>query len=473
MGILLKAYHGLPYPARCVVATVRGMQLRHQRYGPETAALVEEAQERETWAPAQWQAWTGERLAYMLHRAATRVPYYREQWAERRRRGDRASWEYLENWPVLEKEVVRAAPERFVADDIPTGQLLREYTSGTTGKSLTVWRNIETTRALYGLSLTRTRLWNGVSRRDRWAMVGGQPVAPLGSRRPPFWVWNAAHRQLYMSCYHLAPDLVPHYLDALARHGVVYLYGATSSLLALAHEALSLGRRDLRMRVAITNGEQVFEHQRRAIESAFQCPLRETYGMGELVAAASECPDGRLHLWPEVGHVELLRDGGPAAAGETGEVVGTTLINAAMPLIRYRVGDLGRLAGEDLACSCGRRLPILAAIEGRITDVLITRDGRRVWWLNPVFYGLPIREAQIVQHEFERVTVRYAPAPGFTTTHAATLTGRVRERMGEITVELEEVDEVPRTAGGKLRAVICKLGAEERETALASARARR
>src|SRR5690606_19822114 len=253
MGILLKTFYRLPYPARCVAATVQGYRLRHRRYGPETETLVQEAHERESWSPAQWQAWTEERLAYVLHRAATRVPYYRDHWAERRRRGDRASWERLENWPLLEKEEVRRAPERFLSDDIPAGQLLREMTSGTTGTPLVISRTIETTRTLYALSLARTRLWHGLSLRARWGMVGTRPVAPVWSRRPPFWVWNAALGQLYMSCHQLARDLVQQYLDAIARYRVVYLYGLTSSLVALAQEILALGRRDVRMHVVSTN----------------------------------------------------------------------------------------------------------------------------------------------------------------------------------------------------------------------------
>ena len=101
---LLKAYHGLPAPLRSVAASLRGLYLSYWRYGSETERLVEEALDRESWTPGQWKAWHEERLAHVLHRAATRVPYYREQWAARRRRGDRASWEYLENWPILEKE---------------------------------------------------------------------------------------------------------------------------------------------------------------------------------------------------------------------------------------------------------------------------------------------------------------------------------------------------------------------------------
>src|SRR2546428_3945524 len=101
---LLRLYHRLPAPTRSVAASLRGAYLRSWRYGPETERLVAEALERESWSQQRWKAWQEEQLAYVLHRAATRVPYYREQWTERRRRGDQASLQYLENWTILEKE---------------------------------------------------------------------------------------------------------------------------------------------------------------------------------------------------------------------------------------------------------------------------------------------------------------------------------------------------------------------------------
>src|SRR2546427_12509378 len=114
---LLKLYHCLPAPMRSIAAGLRGLYLRSWRYGPESERLITEALERERWSPERSRAWQEERLAYVLHRAATRVPYYREQWAARRRQGNRVSWEYLENWLVLEKESLRQNPTAFVAED--------------------------------------------------------------------------------------------------------------------------------------------------------------------------------------------------------------------------------------------------------------------------------------------------------------------------------------------------------------------
>jgi phenylacetate-CoA ligase len=88
-------------------------------------------------------------------------------------------------------------------------------------------------------------------------------------------------------------------------------------------------------------------------------------------------------------------------------------------------------------------------------DVLYTADGRRIGRLDPVFKtGIPIREAQIVQESLERVRVVYVPAPGYTDAIGQTIAERLRDRMGDIDVVLEESDALPRTSNGKFRAVI-------------------
>jgi phenylacetate-coenzyme A ligase PaaK-like adenylate-forming protein len=461
---LLRVYHRLPGRARSVAASLRGLYLRTWRYGAKTEQLVEEALERDHWSAERWQAWREQRLAYVLHRAATRVPYYQEHWAARRQRGDKASWELLANWPVLERDPVRAQPAAFVADQCNVSRMFCQHTSGSSGLPLTLWWSRETVRLWYALFEARARAWYGVSRRDRWAMFGGQLVAPFAQRRPPFWVWNAALNQLYVSSYHLAPELIPSCIDALRRYRVAYVFGYTSSLYAVAQEALVAGS-ELPLRVAVTNAEPVLDHQREAIARAFLCPVRETYGMAELVAAASECEAGRLHLWPEVGWVEIMEGDGPSLPGQPGELVCTGLLNTDMPLIRYRVGDRGAQEVQQDVCSCGRRLPALAYVEGRNDDVLYTLDGRRVGRLDPVFKGgLPLREAQIVQESLDRVKVRYVPLPEFTTAHGRSLIERLQARMGSVRVTLEEVELIPRTRNGKFRAVICNLPPDERQT---------
>ena len=97
------------------------------------------------------------------------------------------------------------------------------------------------------------------------------------------------------------------------------------------------------LKVVISNAEPLFSYQRKLISQVFGCPVRETYGMSEMVAAAGECEHGRLHLWPEAGIVEVLADDRdePLPNGEVGRLICTGLINEDMPLIRYELGDRG------------------------------------------------------------------------------------------------------------------------------------
>lgn len=452
----LDLYNRLPYAGRCLAAGLRGLQLRWWRYGAETPRLAAEARARESWSAEDWRRFREGALAALLRRAATRVPYYRELWKDRR--GDPGE---LTSWPVLRKEEVRRDPRAFLADDRPR-RMFPEHTSGSTGTPLRLWWSRGASVAWYALHEARVRGWNGVARGDRWAILGGQLVTPASQRRPPFWVWNAALRQLYLSSYHLEPRHAAAYLEALARHRVRYLVGYPSALAVLAALAAEQGLAAPRLAVVIANAEPLYEHQRRTIAGVFGCPVRDTYGTAELVAAAGECGAGRLHLWPEVGVWEVLEDGEdvPMAAGETGRLVATGLLNADMPLVRYEVGDRAALAPEDASCPCGRTLPIVASLVGRLDDVVVTPEGRRVGRLDPVFKAdLPIREAQIVQTSAARVALRVVPAPGYGPAVADDLARRLSERLGpSMTVAVEEVERLPRGGAGKLRGVVSELG---------------
>lgn len=453
MSIFAQAiYARLPPFARNWAAATRGRALRRQRYGPETDRLAAEALERDQWSAADWGTWHSEHLDALLA-AAAEVPHYAH--AAPSRLGT------LADWPILEKDHLRAGPESFLRKGSDPRQLTSVATSGTTGKPVRLWRDRCTSVAWYALVEARMRRWFGLSREDRWANIGGQLVTPVERTKPPFWVWNAPMRQLYMSSYHLAPAFLDAYLGALRDHQIRYLHGYTSSLYALAQHTSPKAGRALGIRVALTNAEPVEPYQREAITQAFGCPVVATYGMAEIALAASECEHGALHLWPDAGILEL----DPDTTDDTGagDYLCTGLLNRTMPLIRYRVGDRGLPPLWDHACPCGRKLPILPLPEGRIDDVLFAPDGRRIGRLDPVFKAdLPIHEAQIAQTALDTIEVRYVPAAGLTETHLQTVRDRLRERLGTVRVRFVRLDTIPRTKAGKFRAVVCEIPAAER-----------
>ncbi len=461
---LLRIYHRLPARARSMTASLRGYYLRSWRYGPETEKLISDSVERECWSAARWRTWQEQRLSYVLHRAATQVPYYREYWSRRRRNGNQAAWDVLENWPVLKKETLRKTPQAFLANDCNRRRMFQESTSGTTGTPLDVWSSSETLRMWFALYESRIRRWNGTCRSEPWAILGGQPVVPTHVKRPPYWVWNAPMNQLYLSANHLSRRNAPAFIEGLNRYQVTHMVAYTSSAVLLAKFAMELGLQVPGLKVLMTNAESLFPWQRETIKRGLQCRVRETYGMAETVAAASECSAGRLHLWPEVGWLEVLPNSVDRTTRltETGRLICTSLLNADMPLVRYELGDQVRLPAEAEIepCSCGRKLPVIGGIEGRTNDVLIARDGRHVYWLNPVFYGLPVQQAQIIQETIDHIIVRFIPDNNFSPATVRTIVERVKASLGDVEVTLDAVDEIARSANGKFRAVVSRISAD-------------
>ncbi len=131
-------------------------------------------------------------------------------------------------------------------------------------------------------------------------------------------------------------------------------------------------------RVFLT-GEVTFAWQRRIIEEFLGAPVTESYGLQEAGALAYCCEEGNWHLCAESAFIEIIRDGRPARPGELGEVVVTGLESHAMPLIRYCTGDIA-CAVELVSCKCGRGLPVIPPILGRVADFLEAADGR---WIAP------------------------------------------------------------------------------------------
>lgn len=463
----LQLYHKLPSWMRDLAASYRGQQLREWRYGIETEQLVAEALDRDTWSNEKWKAYQDERLGYVLHRAATQVPFYRNQWAERRRQGDKASWNYLENWPILPKSELRKCPEEFVADDCDKAKMYLEQTSGTTGTPLKLWWSRTTTRAWYALFEARIRRWNHVSIREPWAILGGQQVVPPNQKKPPFWVRNHSLNQLYLSANHISVSTVPYFVDAMNKFKITHLIAYPSSATYLAQQMVDHGLiLDAPLKVIVTNAEGLSDWQRKLLEQAFACPVRETYGMGEIVATASADSSNRLRLWPEVGIVEVLEDEIAASVtlGDSGRLVCTGLFNADMPLIRYEVGDRGSLSTDFPAEVDPIQLPFMGRIEGRTSDVIITADGRQVFWVNPVFYGLPIVEAQIIQEDFMDFTVKLVPSVDFRETHQASVHERLQRLVGDgVHIQFELMAHIPRGTNKKFRPVISKVPQQNRQ----------
>src|SRR5262249_9291707 len=136
------------------------------------------------------------------------------------------------------------------------------------------------------------------------------PVVPVQTKHPPFWVWNAALNQLYLSANHISRENAEFYARAVQDYGVTHLIVYASSATFLGQQFLRMKKTPQfpQLRAILTNAEPLFDWQREIIGSAFGCAVHETYGLSEVVIAASADLKGRLRIWPEPGFTEVLDD---------------------------------------------------------------------------------------------------------------------------------------------------------------------
>lgn len=449
-------YARLPVAGQHLAVTAYGLYWRRLRFGPGYEEALARFRARERFSAEEWRALVSNELKAVLSRAAAEVPYYRETWGERERKGAEAG--RLQELPLLPKEPIRANPEAFLHDSLRGRRLLRFHTSGSTGTPIASLWTPEEIRASLALREARSAGWAGVSFRRPRATFSGRLVEPDPKSRGPFYRYNAVERQVYFSAFHLRPDTAARYVEALRRHRIEWLTGYAVSYFLLARMILEQRLSVPPISAVVTTSEKVTSEMRRVMEAAYNCRVFEEYSTVENALFASECEKGRLHVSPDAGVVEILRpDGSPCAVGETGEVVATCLIRTGQAFIRYRLGDLARWSGE--ICPCGRAMPVLEEVVGRIEDVVVGPDGREMVRFHGIFVDQPnVREGQIVQEALDRIRVCVVAADGFGMGDEDEIRRRVLQRLGPgVTVSVEKVVEIPRTAAGKFRAVVSRL----------------
>ncbi|MDI6694114.1 MAG: AMP-binding protein [Anaerolineales bacterium] len=452
-----RLYSIAPVWLQNVGISVYGILWRQQRFGGNFPKLVAQFQERERFSFNEWREYQTRQLQALLQHANRTIRYYRELFNSlglQSRSLEYFTPEDLPNLPLLEKETIRSNPDKFLNQEVDRRRLLIDYTSGTTGTPLPVLRSTLTNRATSAAYEARIRRWAGVNYRMSRAMIGGRIVIPPTRAKPPFWRYNLAERQLYLSAFHISPANTSNYVAALNFFRPKYLVGYASAHYFLARNAEEQGLQLYRPQAILTSSDKLTPEMRQLLQRVYGCQVFDGYSGVENCCLASECEHHRMHLSPDVGIVELVdSDGRPTPPGEMGEIVATGLLNFDQPLIRYRTGDYAILSPEP--CPCGRQMPVLEELVGRLEDIVIGQDGREVIRFQGIFLGLPnVREAQIIQKTLTYFQVRLVVNAGFSEDEKRILYQRFVERLGPINLEFQLVDQIERTERGKFRAVV-------------------
>ncbi|HWV57705.1 MAG TPA: hypothetical protein VNZ57_09660 [Longimicrobiales bacterium] len=460
MNRLERIYHRSPAWAQNVFLNAHAWRIRRHRYGAPFRQAANTLLEQERWPADRIRDYQSGRLRAIVAHAYAHSRYYREALdAAGVHPTDIRDVDDLAKLPILEKATVRGRAADLMTAARPARDWLKGNTSGTTGAPLSVWYDRATCIVTNAVD-RRHKAWAGMRDDDWIGLLLGRVVVPVERRRPPFWRVNHVHRQLWFSSFHMNDETLGAFVKEIRRRRLRFLEGYPSTLFVLASYLIQRGE-TLPMQSVITSSETLHRAQLETIEAAFECRVFDFYALAERVIYAGECAEHEgKHIAEEYGITEIVDDGGePLPPGRAGHLVGTSLHNTAMPMLRYRTGDISALIEEP--CACGRTLRRLEPVTTKAEDIVVTPDGR---FVSPSILTHPfkpfsqIRASQLVQEDGRTLVVKIVAGPGFTDEHWYELAAGLSMRLGpEMRIERVLVDEIPRERSGKYRWVVSRV----------------
>ena len=400
-----------------------------------------------------------QRLKRIIQHAWQHTGYYRDKWQSIGfAPEDLESQDDLTKLPILTKDDIRTHKARMMAGGIPKEKLIPKKTSGSTGVSLELWLDDDSMQWKRGCTLYFDE-WSGWKIGDKIASIWGNPTHQGN--------WRAVVRNILLERYDYLDTLKMSEKEMLAfyqrqrRRKPTLLFGHAHSLFFFANFLKQKGLEPFRPKGIISTCMVLHDFERKRIEETFGCKVFNRYGCEEVSLIACECEAHEgLHLNLNTLIVEFIRDGRPVRAGEAGAIVVTDLTNYGMPFIRYKVGDVG-IPSENL-CSCGRSLPLMESLEGRVADYVVTPEGSLISGISLTenfAMQLPeIKQLQIIQEKRDFMVFKMVRGEAFSTGSEERIKNLALERFGpQVTFKCEYVEHIPQEANGKYRFCISKV----------------
>jgi len=394
-------------------------------------------------------------LARLLHHAYEHVPFYRALFDGVGATPDDA----LAELPIVRRAALQRAGDAWGSTAAPR-PTVRKHTSGTTGEPLVFGYEPDSEHWRRAVKY-RGYEWAGYRPGDRALHFWGVPIEEDISwkARMKIALDRRMHRDLYIPCAVMTDERLGEVARVIEfqRPQVIVCYAQAGA--ELARYINRNGLRAWPTIPVICGAERVLPHDRADLEQAFGPAVFDTYGCREVMMIAAECEAHQgMHVAMENLVVEIVDpDGNPVREGDTGEVVVTDLHNYGQPFIRYANGDIAT-AGPDRRCPCGRSLPRIQSVQGRISETLRDGNGSAVSGiaLSFVVQGVTssVRQFQAVQHRDRSVTISIVPVHDLPPAVLDEIRATGEKLLAGIDVAVKVVPELPRSAAGKHHLVV-------------------
>jgi phenylacetate-CoA ligase len=401
-----------------------------------------------------------------VSRAVREVPYYRKIYTDLGWDIDNEDFSYKDflGLPKIEKEDLRDNLKEFLNPNYK-GRITEGRTSGSTGHSLTLYYCNEH-ESYSEAARWRAKDWWGIQPGSPQVSIWGRPCTGSSDRLKQK-VKSYLLNTLIFSAFDLQEKSLSRIWRKISQFKPSIIYGYPSAIYPLAVYLKDKKKtaHHLDLKVIMITAESSPYQQRSLMEEVFGCKTANEYGCSETGGFVYECPQGSWHISSEITFIEFLdHEGRPVSPGQTGEVYVTHLRNNYMPLIRYRVGDMGSpLAGE---CHCGRGLPLMQVSVTKESDVFRLTNGRS--YSSEIFdyinlavikaYPSSILQFRVTQKELDSFKVEVVVGPGKSESGEVLFSQLMRKELGEnIHIHFERTPQITREPSGKLRYFISEV----------------
>jgi phenylacetate-CoA ligase len=462
------------YPSRLTPLKQIAWWLRYSTIGRSKLRYYRSAKTLQTAKADEVFDWQRKKLEALLSHAYRHVPYYSKILSDASVIDNgKVRLDNFQKIPLLDKKTLRSNFPQLISEDAAQRGIYENSSGGSTGEPIKLIQD-----EFYFAWKTAMKFifdrWTGYSFAEKkfilWGSQRDVATHSLDARKKlRRWLDN----EIWLNAYLLNDRLMASYIGLIEQHRPSQILGYSDSLLQIAKFVIGKRISVTAPRAIISTAGPLTASGRKTIEEAFKCPVFNRYGSREAGDIACECGNKiGLHVSVPTHFVEILSsDGSPSPDGTPGEIVITMLTNFSMPLIRYRIGDVGAWCGES--CNCGINWPLISTIDGRVTDNFIRSDGSFVY--GGFFRQLLVKDDwinkfQIVQEDVDRVCILVVPEANRNDIgqlrHRTMdrILPRIRAVMGDgCRVELDCRQEILPTSSGKYRFTISRV-AERRHS---------
>jgi phenylacetate-CoA ligase len=401
------------------------------------------------------------KLNALLRHAWAEVPFLNKYWRDHGvKPGPLEKVSDLERYPIITKQLISDNYSDAIAWSW-RGKTLNKTTGGSSGTPFKLEYTMES-YARRTAVMWRGYAWGGADIGTKTAYLWGTGQAPSGFAAIKDKLYHRAFNRKFLNAFRMTEANLDQYVADIEAYAPDVLVGYVAPVVTLAKHLNAQGRTVSGLRGVITGAEALFEPERQEIERAFGCKVFNTYGCREFMLLASECPEhSGLHV--NVDHVVLETVDASGVnvrgTGTSGDVLVTDLHNYGMPFVRYQNGD--RATYADATCACGRGLPLLASVDGRILDTIRTVDGRHVpgeFFVYAMLDVLTVKQYLVVQTALDDIEVLVVKDGAVTDEERTKILTKIGGVVGDqCRVTVKQVDEIPPSRSGKRRVTVSQL----------------